>query len=320
MDLTRRGFVFGAASFAGAVASGGLNGFAPLAVRRIRIKVGASAPFKALHVSDSHLTFVDSSEKDERKVKLAAARASRMGYGARYLAEAATTAERERAVLVHTGDMMDFVSNANLVYAEKTFGAGDWIVCAGNHEYSRYVGEAKEDSAYKSLSFDRVARHYPNDLTFFSRIIHDVNFVSLDDIYYNFTERQLALMQREVAKGLPIVMMCHVPMYVPKHYEAQLRRTNGACAYQTGVPTELVETWRKERDYSFQESWRDRRVQQRPDAATLEFVKYMRAQPLLKAVLCGHCHGFWQEPFSKTADQIVAPAIFNGEAIIYEVS
>jgi len=318
--MTRREFVLGATSLAGVACYGKLQGFAPLSLKRVRIAVGAERPFKAVHVSDSHLTFVDASEKDPRKVELAAARAGSMGYGSRYLAEAAAAAEREGALLLHTGDMIDFVSNANLKYAEKTFGAGDWIVCAGNHEYSRYVGEAKEDAAYKQGSCDRVAKHYPNDLAFYSRVVSGVNFVALDDVYYNFTEDQLARMEKEVAKGLPIVMMCHVPLYAPKHYEAQMRATNGVCAYQTGVPPELVDTWKKERDYPPETLWRDRRVQQRPDAATQEFVKYVKAQPLLKAVVCGHCHWFWQEPFSRTATQCIAPALYKGEAIVYEIA
>ena len=59
--------------------------------------------------------------------------------------------------------------------------------------------------------------------------------------------------------------------------------------------------------------WRDRRVQQRADAPTKEFIKYLKAQPLLKAILCGHCHAFWQEPFSPTAMQYVCSATYRGE-------
>ena len=38
-------------------------------VRKITIQVGAKTPFKALHVSDSHLTWTDSRD-NERKLKL----------------------------------------------------------------------------------------------------------------------------------------------------------------------------------------------------------------------------------------------------------
>lgn len=84
--MTRRGFVgFGAAFAAGlpvmaeqmataadaAAQSNRLNGFAPLKVKSIRIVVGASAPFKAFHLSNTHIVRADATEKDPRKVVLA---------------------------------------------------------------------------------------------------------------------------------------------------------------------------------------------------------------------------------------------------------
>ena len=42
-------------------------------VRKITIDVGATSPFSALHISDTHLTFADE-RNDDRKIKLAASR------------------------------------------------------------------------------------------------------------------------------------------------------------------------------------------------------------------------------------------------------
>jgi UDP-2,3-diacylglucosamine pyrophosphatase LpxH len=53
-------------------------------------------------------------------------------------------------------------------------------------------------------------------------------------------------------------------------------------------------------------------VQQRTDAATAEFVAYLKSQRLVKAVLCGHCHKFWEERFSQTAMMYVADATYHG--------
>ena len=140
--------------------------------------------------------------------------------------------------------------------------------------------------------------------------MNGVNFVAADDVYYNFTEGQLRLMQKEVAKGLPIVFLCHVPLYAPKHYAHQMQRTGGLCAYETGVPDELVKIWKGGAiDPS---NWRDRRVQQRTDAATAEFIKYMKAQPLVKAILCGHAHWAQSDDFSDTAKMHVAGGNFEG--------
>ena len=295
-----------------------LKGFAPLKVRRIRIDVGASAPFRAFHLSDTHIVRADATENDPRKVDLAASRSSCMGFGEHYLDEAVHMARAEKALLLHTGDMIDFVSNANLRYAGLTFGSDDWFVSSGNHEFSRYVGEAREDAAYKAGSWDRVQASYPNDLAFASRIVNGVNLVSFDDVYYNVAPDVLGKLEREVEKGLPIVLMCHVPFYTPRHYQHNMQDTHGVCSYLAGTPDELVDTWSGRHDFPKDQDWQDRAVQQRADAPTKEFVKYARAQKLVKAVLAGHCHEYWEERFSPSAVQYTASATYAGECTAIE--
>ena len=289
-------------------------GFKPLNLRPVAIDAGAAQPFKAVCVADTHLVRADATDNDSRKVELAARRYPEMGFGERYLTEAVMRARGEKALLLHLGDIYDFVSSANLELARLVFGADDWFACVGNHDFSRYVGEAREDAAYKAVSAKRVAEVWPNDISFASRVVNGVNLVAVDNVYYNFTEEQLALMEREVAKGLPIVMMCHVPPYTPGLYAAIMVKTGGVCSYQCGVPDELVDTW-KAQEFQAGEEWRDRRVQQRADAPTKEFVEYLKAQPRLKAVLCGHTHSFWEERFSPTAIQYVCPANYEGEGL-----
>jgi hypothetical protein len=321
MNFSRRDFIVAGAS-AGMMAAGNaafgevlgpevrkLKGFAPLNVKRIFVEVGAERPFKVVHLSDTHIVRAVKSD-GYAKIRLAAARYGQMGYGEHYLWEAVAMARADGAMLVHTGDMIDFVSKANLDFAGLAFGTDDWFVAAGNHEYSRFVGEAREDAEYKAGSYDRVFGHYPNDLTFASRIVNGVNFVAADDVYYNFTEEQLRLMKKEVEKGLPIVFLCHVPLHVPKHYEHMMQVTHGLCAYETGVPDNLVKTWKG--GVVDPSNWRDRRVQQRTDGPTAEFIAYLKSQPLVKAVLCGHCHEFWEERFSPTAMMYVADATYHG--------
>ncbi|MBQ9127095.1 MAG: hypothetical protein IJY15_04955, partial [Thermoguttaceae bacterium] len=60
-----------------------------------------------------------------------------------------------------------------------------------------------------------------------------------------------------------------------------------------------------------------RREQQKPDATTVEFLDWLREQSLLKAILCGHLHYYWQGAFSKTATQYVVGANYSGAA--YEI-
>lgn len=286
---------------------------APLNIRSIEIQAGAERPFAALHISDTHLTLADS-RNDERKIQLASNRARGMHLGEHYLDEAIRYARERDMLLLHTGDLIDFVSEANLDAAARHYMEGDWFVSSGNHEFSLYVGEAKEDEAYKQQSYQKVQEAYPNDLTFSSRVVNGVNFVSLDDVYYNVTERQHELMEREVARGLPIVLLCHVPFYTPKLCEYSLEHENHVAAYLTAVPLKITETYQQDPNRPPEEAWRNRNIQQRADHTTLEFAKWLKAQKLLKGILCGHCHFFFQDRFSKTAMQYVVGATYNGAA------
>ncbi len=284
---------------------------APLNVKEINLKVGAESPFSVLHLSDTHIARVDNRD-DERKIRLAAKRNRWALWGEHYLDEAMRYAAEYGMYLMHTGDLYDFVSEANLDMTAIHMGAADWFVSAGNHEYSKYVGEAKEDEAYKADSRDKVQGAFPNDLTFASRIINGVNFVSLDDVYYNITEAQHALMEAEMKKGLPVVMLCHVPLYTPKHCDYELEHTKGKAAFMTGVPLEITSNYDKGITYTPEKEWRRRSLSQRADKPTLDFVAWLKEQKLLKAILCGHLHHFFEEPFSKTAVEYTVDATFRG--------
>ena len=250
----------------------------PLNVKEVHVKVGATEPFGVVHVSDTHIVRADNRD-DEAKIALASWRVRDMTYGEHYLDEAIRYARDHGLYMMHTGDLYDFVSEANLDCCAAHMLAADWFVCAGNHEYSKYVGEAKEDEAYKASSREAVQGAFPNDLTFASRVINGVNFVAVDDVYYNFTERQHELMETEMKKGLPVVMLCHVPLYTPQALEDELRFSHGNCGYLTGVPEELTEKYDPGVTYPPGQEWRYRKVQQHSDKATLDFVACSRSSP-----------------------------------------
>ena len=287
--------------------------FAPLNIKEITIDIGLRKPFDVLHISDTHILRADKRD-EERKAQLAASRTGYMGFGEHYLEEAIHYAREHGMYMMHTGDLCDFISEANLDLTARYMLEADWFVCAGNHEFSHYLGEAREDEAYKARRFDDVQGAFPNDLFFASREIGGVNFVAVDDVYYNFSPRHLELMKAEVAKGLPIILLIHIPLYTPEFCAVELEATGGNCAYLTGVPLEITETFDPGKTYPEGQEWRYRKVQQRADTPTLEFIAWIKEQPLLKGILCGHMHRFFEERFSPTAIQYCVGATFKGDA------
>ena len=308
MTLTRRHFLQLAAGLCAAPALPSLclaEEENLLKIDRLTISIGLEKPFRAFHISDTHLTLADDRENDRKKA-LAAGRSAHFKTSEQCFAASLAHAREQNELLLHTGDLIDFVSEKNLEAAAAGFQGRDAFVSSGNHEFSQYVGEAKEDEAYKAQSFARVQKSYPNDLTFCSRVVNGVNFVAIDDVYYYFLPDHLARFEAEVKKGLPIVMMCHVPLYTPKLFDLMVN-VNHTLGYVTGAPEELIKNYPK---YRFE--------QQRANDVTLEFIDYLKKQPLLKAILCGHLHFPYQERFSETAIQYVAGANYKGEA--YEIA
>ncbi|MBR6571137.1 MAG: metallophosphoesterase [Clostridia bacterium] len=244
------------------------------------LHIGASAPFDVLHASDTHLTYADEREPDHgRKMKLAQERAPYFANAEKDLAEIAAQSGEHHIPILHTGDLIDFVSMANLDAVKQFTREHDVFMAAGNHEFSLYVGEAKEDAAYREKSLHAVQAAFSNDIRFSSRCINGVNFVALDNSYYLIEEAQLAALKAEAAKGLPIVLMLHTPLYTPALYDLSIRIHNGGPAYLMAVPEE------KMRSYS-----PDRYEQQLADETTLSAYEYILSEPLIKAVLAGHIH------------------------------
>ena len=255
------------------------------------IPLGVETPFQILHLSDTHLTRADLRD-GERKVKLAKNRLPIFPEAEDVLQSACAAAKQLQVPIVHTGDLIDFVSLANLEAAKNFTDENDCFIAAGNHEFSLYVGEAKEDAAYRNQSLAAVQAAFKNDIRMSSRIIGGVNFVALDNGYYLFEEKQFEFLKQEAEKGLPMILLMHTPLYEHALYEIMMQRS--PCAYLAGVPTELMKSYPT-----------DRFQQQLADETTLEVMEYIKNQPLIKALITGHLHFNYEGVYGDRIPQIV---------------
>ena len=241
-----------------------------------RVHAGAQRPFRLLHISDTHLTLAD--DRDcERKRLLAEERARFFPAAEDILAEAERYARETGAPIVHTGDLIDFVSEKNLDRAWRFAQENDLLFAAGNHEFSLYVGEAFEDEAYRNQSLAKVQAAFSNDIRFTARQENGVNLIAVDNSYYLFDHPQLDALRREIARGLPILLFMHTPLYEPALFRESMERSG--FGYVVAAPEELM------RDYS---EYRFR--QQRADEVTLETVRLIESEPLIRAIFAGHTH------------------------------
>ncbi len=264
------------------------------------LHVGLEKPVKLLHVTDTHLTYADEQD-DERKHALA--RRLRDPNKEQYLAEHIAYAEECCDLLVHTGDLMDFVSHGNVEKAREILKNERIFFIAGNHDYSQYVGEVWEDSAYRMNSYMQMGYGLGVPMFFNSRIVGGVNVVGIDNSYYHFADWQIWRLKKEVEKGLPVILAFHDPLFEQSLYDYHYSVSSEDCTYLVGCDEEHLLRYSE-----------FRAVQQRPDAPTLRMIDYIKSEPQIKAILTGHLHFSFESMLTPTLPQFVTGGAYEGIA------
>lgn len=283
MNVARRAFLgsFGAATLAAWTRPAFAYEPIPrLKIHRHVVEIGLPEPFTVLHVSDSHLAAIDS--RDDATRHVLADSCSRWGreLGAYYLDEATAHARAKGLGIVHTGDFMEFVSEANLENAERRFKTDPYLACVGNHEFR--IGPTNEQESEKTSVLPKLRAAFPEGLPATVREMNGVSFFIFDDAFCNVTEEIVAAFDRVAAAGKPVVLVCHVPLFAIRN----------APLY-----------------------WLHKNIQGRSvHPVTWDFLNRVAAAPCVKAVLCGHLHTHAQVKFSETCTEFVAGALFAGEA------
>jgi len=278
-----------------------------LKINEISITVGATAPFKAIHLTDSHINKID-----DRDFDVLSARFNKMVskkeaiYRDVYLMDAVHYAETHDDMLVlHTGDILDMYSEAGLDYIAAIFHRlKNVFACVGNHEFLNVVGHGIPDDPTRSLLHDTVQSAYCNDIIFDSKLVNGVNFVSFDNVNYNVSQEIFDKMKLEVAKGYPIVIVCHIPIYIPETIQSRLDDRGGTYASVMGAPKYITDT------YTGTET-SGAKFEQQASSVTLQFTEYLRQQTCIKAILCGHNHKKHIEQFSPTCKQYTMAASYD---------
>ncbi len=242
------------------------------------LELGLGQEICLLQASDTHLTRADGRD-GARKVALGQSRKRGFPNNEQNVLTIEETVARTGELLVYTGDLCDFVSRANLerarLFAERT----GCFFAAGNHEFSRYVGEAWEDEAYRNKNLGRVQACFGNDIRFAAKTVGGVDLVVVDNSYYRFDEPQLEALRAEADKGLPILLFLHCPLHEQSIYDYMMTTLKRECAYLVDTPEALMASYS---DYRLR--------QQKADAVTHETVGFIRSTPAFKAVFAGHMH------------------------------
>ncbi len=242
-----------------------------LSLEKNTIEIGLEKPLKILHITDSHLPFYCESDSEaminqgkKRDLEASVSNLQKlMAYG-----------EENCDIIVHTGDLIDYISKPCLEFAREFLKNDKLLFVAGNHEYAKYDG-AVEDMTYRMSSLQEMGGGLGVNMFFNSRIVGGVNFVGIDDSYHQVEEGQLIRLKKEAAKGYPIILFMHAPLYEEELYIKSFDFWNGEICLVNSDSTLHPEVIGDIAE---------------PYASTKEFYEYVTGEPTIKAVLTGHLH------------------------------
>lgn len=126
-----------------------------------------------------------------------------------------------------------------------------------------------------------------------------LNFVAIDNSTYQVSPEQLAYFEKELARGLPTVLLVHIPLWVATGDEKHV----SAC----GDPR-----WSWDTDRNFEIERRTRWPKSGNLKSTVEFVARVKTADKLVAVLAGHIHRNAEVRLSASAVQYVTRAACDG--------
>ena len=241
-----------------------------LKITKNTIKIGLKKPIRILHITDSHLPFYCENDSEnmirqgkQRNEKRSVCNLDKLiHYG-----------EKHCDIIIHTGDLIDYISKPCVEFAKEFMKKDKLLFVAGNHEYAKYDGK-KEDMAYRLKSLEQIGG-YPINVFFNSHIIGGVNFVGIDDAYHQTEPEQLEMLKAEAAKGYPIILFLHAPLYEEELYKESYKFWNGEICLlgsDTVAHPEVIGDPAE------------------PSESTKSFYEYVISEPLIKAVLAGHLH------------------------------
>lgn len=260
---------------------------ADLKVLSAAVEIGLSEPLRLLHMTDTHVNLPGPGNPTEEAYT-------------EHFAAAIDYAVTRGLFVVHTGDLTVYNTPENYAYAKQMLSRVDHICIIGNHDLTLPGKIGHNDPVMGAKVLPEVQTYFEHDLTFSSRIVGGVNFVSLNNIHYRIRPWQVERLQAEATRGYPIILLLHIPLFDSE--EARIMAEKGRKCPHMLTPPE------KYRSVYGEHTW----ARQCADADTLAAVRYIGSEPAIKAILAGHLHERYDGICDCGKRQIITNGVFQG--------
>lgn len=247
---------------------------------------GLEKPFNVMFVSDTHFTIEDERGKDfyQYSKRMGGSAVEPENYGKtngreKYLQASLDKAKKNGSELVILcGDIVNFPSLASVEYIKKMMDESglNWVYSAGNHDW-HYEGEpgSNMEQRAKWTATNLKPLYQGQNPLYHAQVIHNINFITIDNSLHEITKEQLGFFKAELKKGLPIVLSMHVPLYLQGH------NINYGCG-NPNVNKANDPLYELER----REPWPEKGL----SPTTFEFRELVLKSPAVIGVFAGHLH------------------------------
>lgn len=246
------------------------------------------APTRVFHITDTHLSIDDDRGLKYQEFSKRMAGAYRINKhfqtGEKYSTKESfeltlEVAKQQKAdFLALTGDIFSFPSEAAVEWALEKLNETNipFAFVAGNHDW-HYEGMKGSSQDLREIWIEKhLSTMYQGKNPLFSA--HDFNgirFVCIDNSIYEILPEQLAFFKRQVNIGIPLVLLMHIPLYVPG-------RSGG---YGCGNPN-----WGEKTDRNFKIERREKWPKGGHSKTTYDFLQEVFEAPNLLTIFAGHTH------------------------------
>lgn len=181
-------------------------------------------------------------------------------------------------VITLVGDIFSFPSEAAIEWVLSKLEATGipYIYTAGNHDWHYEGMEGTLESLRDTWIEKRLLPLYQDNHPLMAAYdVKGVRFLAIDNSTYQINEEQLAFFKEQVASGLPLVLLVHIPMYAP----------GKNISFGCGNPD-----WGAATDRNFNLERRPKWPETGHTQTTMEFHKQVFNAPNLMGIFAGHIH------------------------------
>ena len=185
--------------------------------------------------------------------------------------------EVQADLVVVGGDLLSFPSLAAVEWAHARLDETGipWLYVAGNHDW-HYEGMAGSSAELRAWGERRLAPLYRGrDPLTGTYDFNGLRLVLVDNATYEISAEQLEFYRKAVAVDQPVILVCHIPLYVPGR----------DVKYGCGHPD-----WGAATDRNYLIERRPKWPEEGHTRITMEFHREVFATENLLAVLSGHTH------------------------------